>query len=517
MNDLDWNAKCSTSIFPLAPLTQQCGTAMLYESLGSWLHRFHLHNGFITVDSIFHPREQAGALGPAKSSDAPIHLQARISLIAESTCVPPETVRQLMLEDKLMAFEGTPTVFTPRWILSSKAIRNPGWSMRHAVCPLCIAGFSDAAWLQHWRLATTTQCHVHGTMMLEACPDCNAPFVIHRRRQAPLDRCENCDLPFAHMPTERCEEGKTAPDFAINVGRNVVASLPVPQQAEHHWWLGIRKILTFIEEPKRAREMASAPLPNEFSELLHDVGAGDRQSFENWPIRRRHQALRFMEWLTAGWPHRFIDLLRDSGVRHAALPELARKGPIWIRQALEMVYGRGLLSQPPRRQSSAALSYLSARYSVSIPVYRSNNNVRGISHRKGRPLRWSPCQTVRVVHMLDVRILAMRGTVGTKVRFLQTALATVTEQATWQLLHTSGMDADAEMAQAMCTTQAWKDCLQLWNRMKGVGNSNPLHQPVTRISSRRISEWLSPAIEQPQLSLIGWTEQSEGWPQRTTV
>lgn len=517
MSDLDWNAKCSASIFPLAPLTQHTGTVRLYESLGSWLHRFYLHNGFVNVGSIFYPRSQSAVLGAAKASDAPTHVQARISLIAESTFQPPETIRRLLLEDKLIAFEGKSTVFTPRWLLSSKTIRSKGSSMRHAACPLCIAGFSDAAWLQHWRLATTTQCNVHGTMLLEACPDCNAPFVIHRHRHAPLDRCENCDLPFTHMPIERCDDGNKAPDFAMNVGRNVVASLPVPQQAEHHWWLGIRKILTFIEEPKRAREMASALLPSEFSELLRDVGAGDRQSFENWSIRRRHQALRFMEWLTADWPYRFVDLLKNSGVRHTALTGVAINAPIWLIEALEMVYRPSLLGLPKRRPTSAALYSLSARYSVSTPVYRLSNNARGISHRKGRSLRWSPCQTVRVVHMLDARILAMRGAVGTKVRFLQTALATVTEQAAWQLLPTSGMDADAELAQAMRTAQAWKDCLQIWSRMKGVGNCNPLHQPAARFSSRRISEWLAPAIEQPQLSLIGWTEQSDGGPQGTTL
>jgi len=115
--------------------------------------------------------------------------------------------------------------------------------------------------------------------------------------------------------------------------------------------------------------------------------------------------------------------------------------------------------------------------------------------------------------MLDARILAMRGTLGTKVRLLQTALTTVTEQATWQLLHTSELHADTELAQAMQTVQAWKNCLQRWRQTPGVGDFASLGQAVTRLSERRISEWFAPKNIQPQLSLIGWTEQSDGRPQ----
>lgn len=63
--------------------------------------------------------------------------------------------------------------------------------LRHGLqyCPMCIAGVP--AYKKTWRLSFVTTCEIHGCVLFDACPCCDAPIIPHRQLAGAL-RCHNC-------------------------------------------------------------------------------------------------------------------------------------------------------------------------------------------------------------------------------------------------------------------------------------------------------------------------------------
>lgn len=499
-------------LFPVEPRALCTGAFVLHESLGSWLHRFCQHNGFMDFRSVL-TNTYGSRPGAATLTDAPIHFHATVAMIAQATWQPPESIQWLMLCDILMVMEGRVSGCNGRWRLRASR-ETPG--MRHAICPLCVSEFSDPFWLQTWRLATTTQCHVHKVMLLDCCPDCKSPFVIQNYGIQRLDQCEHCFLQVSGMPVEACSIDRRAPDFALNAGDNLPGYLPVAQQAEHDWWLGIRKILTLIEDPGHARYLVHTGLPSEFFELLIEISLSPRQSFDAWPIQRRHNALRFMDWLTALWPERFIRLLTPWGRNYKSTLCLNTPGAPWIQSALKMipvVVRRAKAGSPPKRLQRALHSSPTASLSIRVQQ-RSTRGVAGRGNQRPTQ-RWTPHHTARIVQMIDARVLSMRGAVDAKARFLQGAMALVLERGSPALLTGGHADSlpDSPLVQAHRTMNAWDHCLRHWYTQVCANALKTLDAPVIRPSAGRISKWLACGSSGAQTSLFNWTEQTSAYQQ----
>lgn len=324
----------SAPLFPVIPQRKSADLIPLHESLGSWLYRFCLANGYVDIKSTFSAASGNKALSMGGSTDAPYKPQCNIELIAAVTNAPREQVKELMLDQALLGFQGKSASSKGRWIVRSGRLEKDGPWMRHVICPLCVVDAADPFWLQSWRLSTSTECRLHNIMLLEHCPNCEAHFVIHGKRTQPLDRCECCNLHFSEMSVSACKVTNAVPNFARHVGHNRPSALPVSQSNEHHWWRGVRRILNYIENPKRAALMVHNELPDEFQELLLHISLNTRQCFDEWSIHHRHCALRFVEWLTTSWPFKFLDLLARTGRSCIPTPCQTETEPQWIKDAL---------------------------------------------------------------------------------------------------------------------------------------------------------------------------------------
>jgi hypothetical protein len=498
-------------LFPITPQSMADSPVPLHESLGSWLYRFCHANGYQDIKSTFSRAAGNKALSMGASTDAPYKTQVNIELIAAVTNLPVNQVERLMLGQALLAFQGKPKNTKGQWILRSGNVEQNGPWMRHVICPLCVLDSADPFWLQSWRLSTTTECRLHKIMLLETCPNCKAHFVIHSKRTQPLDRCECCNLHFSEMPVEACKITNAAPDFARHAGHNQPYSLPVAQISEHHWWRGVRQILSHIEDPRRAGLIAHRRLPNEFQELLLHISLNPKHCFDAWSIHHRHRALRFMGWLTTSWPHKFVDLLACTGRIYTPATYLTQTDPQWIKDAFRQLAIRAVSPHTPYRQRHRPLLSNFAEY-LSIPIFKRGQKVFTKVRKNPLTHRWSPDHTVRVIKALDVRVLTMPGTVHTKARFIRGAAAIILERGAlgYSIGDSSSAAQNEPMEQALQTVNTWTTCVRQLHASTETNGVHPSQQPAMRLNNGHLSKWLGCESLHAQIPLFRWTEQQPG-------
>lgn len=498
----------SAPLFPITPQTKPDSPVPLRESLGSWLYRFCQANGYQHINSTFTRSAGNRALSMGASTDASYKTQVNTELIAAVTNAPLKQVEGLMLGEALMAFQGKPNNTKGQWILRSGKINNIGPWMRHVICPLCVLDSAEPFWLQSWRLSTTTECRLHNVMLLESCPNCEAHFVIHSRRTQPLDRCECCNLHFSEMPVETCVITNAAPVFARCAGHNQPATLPVAQSNEYHWWRGVRQILSHIEDPNRAGTLAQRRLPDEFQKLLIHISLNAKQCFDEWSINHRHSALRFMEWLTTSWPHKFVNLLACTGGIYKPATYLTHAEPQWTKDAFGQLAIRTSSTRTPYRKLQRPL-LANSMACLSIPT--SKRGEKSFTWVRNKPLthRWSPEYTVRVIKALDARALAMAGSVATKSRFIRGATASILERGALEYFigNRSRVAQDESIEQALQTVSAWTSCVRHQHASTIKNGVNPSQQPAMRLNNGHLSKWLGCESLHAQLPLFRWTEQ----------
>ncbi|WP_319542716.1 TniQ family protein [uncultured Pseudodesulfovibrio sp.] len=94
-----------------------------------------------------------------------------------------------------------------RWLLPAK-IRSSnrlGYSIQY--CPVCLSDDTHQYFRRRWRMGFYTFCAVHGLMLLDACPQCDSPIVIHRRdftvdvnQAGKISQCHVCGLDMRVAP-----------------------------------------------------------------------------------------------------------------------------------------------------------------------------------------------------------------------------------------------------------------------------------------------------------------------------
>lgn len=497
-------------LFPLPPQTIPDGPVPLHESLGSWLYRFCHANGYQDITSTFSRSAGNRTLSMGASTDAPYKPQANIEVIAAVTNVPLKQVERLMLGETLLAFQGKPSSSKGQWLLRSGKIPPIGPWMRHVICPLCILDSAEPFWLQSWRLSTTTECRLHKVMLLESCTNCEAHFVIHGKRTQPLDRCECCNLHFSEMPIDVSKITNSAPDFALRAGHNQPATLPVAQSNEYQWWRGVRQILSHIGDPDRAGTLFQRSLPDEFQELLLHISLNAKHCFDEWSIRHRHSALRFIEWLTTSWPHKYVNLLACTGGIYKPATFLTHVEPEWIKDAFGQLAIRAISSHKPYRQPQRPLLSNSVSC-LFIPIFkRSKKSLPRVRHNS-LANHWSPDYTVRVIKALDARVLAMPGSVETKSRFIRGAAAIILERGALGhcIDNNSSAAQDEALKHALVTVNAWTSCAHHLYATVDTKRSHSLQQQAMRLNSGHLSKWLGCESLHAQLPLFRWTEQQQ--------
>ncbi|MCD0175522.1 TniQ family protein [Deinococcus sp. 14RED07] len=208
-------------------------------------------------------------------------------------------------------------------------------------CPACLA--ERAAFLLPWRLSLSVVCPVHGCVLHEACPACQAPVIPHRvdlaahlskslPTRSPHTRCFQCHFPLETAPAVPAPERVVAwqrdlawalfGDAPIHV--RGVGSVPVMEYLRvARLWL---TLLTFGRKAERLRALMTPP-----SGL---VPGGLGRSFDHLDVQTRLAAVQQLITLFEGWPGRVVEWSRAAQLRRTILLQDMAQPPEWYLDAL---------------------------------------------------------------------------------------------------------------------------------------------------------------------------------------
>ncbi len=209
-----------------------------------------------------------------------------------------------------------------------------------AYCPECLREFGCMR--LDWRLAWMVHCPRHERPLLDACPECDAPFVFHRmsladRRRFPCIAC-GFDLgraptgPVVAMTARHLQRALTccAAGHPRRIGTREVSAL--------EFTAGVRVLLRGLYANAHLEGLANG-LHSARRAYLGRPRAPGRTSFEHWRIHDRAVAIAYLFEVLRCWPETFLRSLRTARVCPSRLG--SERIPDWIADALSQLSPSG--------------------------------------------------------------------------------------------------------------------------------------------------------------------------------
>lgn len=229
-----------------------------------------------------------------------------------------------------------------QWILGLKMYHRKRAGFGLQFCPLCLRNDRVPYYRKRWRVALTTVCPVHGIMLLDRCPECQASIAAHRidmRDQTFSERA----LSFCHACGFDLGAGRVAPpEYYDKATASVLAAAcsecdcESPQvssawnldrlNALHH----LCQILTSRYEHVRLRQFILSRL----SATALPLTPG-RISLEMRPVDERHHLLQLAAWLFVDLRARITEVWYAGAVRHNLLLKDFDEAPVWYRDIVD--------------------------------------------------------------------------------------------------------------------------------------------------------------------------------------
>lgn len=237
-------------------------------------------------------------------------------------------------------------------------------------CSQCLFFDPVPYFRRQWRLAFSTICDVHGTMLHDRCPSCGAPVIFFRNdlgrrrnyRIGDMVSCWLCNFDYRHASAY----GPVGPD-----GKTIAELRSLTTFYQMGWWsLGgvgipyghlffdVLHHLVMLLSNRRGVALIDA--------LAAEVGwrpTVEREHcagpFELLPVLARHQFLVTALWLLDEWPLRFVRIARRAGLTQSRIL-LGETLPYWFESEIKMCLGAGYGS-PTVEEARHAAAYLAKR------------------------------------------------------------------------------------------------------------------------------------------------------------
>lgn len=237
---------------------------------------------------------------------------------------------------------------------------------RHGLqyCPKCLA--HEPYLRKEWRFALQFGCPIHGVLLLDACPRCDAPLMPHRRYDGNFAKCSECSASLIIESTELHDD-----DIAVCKAINrlyVTKEIKIGQQTVtiDQAIAGLRVLFGFVATDPgapdllgRLRDKIDVPPPR----LRFDSLETSRVDFRTWAIPLCYS-------LFTNWPDRFIDLCHDCGIVRSRVADPRLKGlPQWLLTTLERLPQSDRRKRGRRRKSrrkSRGPHFIHASYAQAI-------------------------------------------------------------------------------------------------------------------------------------------------------
>lgn len=225
-----------------------------------------------------------------------------VNALASSTGIPLESVRRMTLQDPERLVSSRRRRGTAAWINALGVYHRT--RRRHGLqfCPQCLA--TSSVYKRAWRLSFVVGCEVHGSMLHDACPHCDAPIMPHRQLAGTL-RCHRCHrllagalLPVAALPRAAAAQ-QTVCSHAMDTG---FADIDGRRIAAHAYFRGLHVLASqaadrgcAFEGPWNIADRVAAPVEcartTQRTALLDSLAT----LLATWPESFRHYATD-MRW-----------------------------------------------------------------------------------------------------------------------------------------------------------------------------------------------------------------------------
>lgn len=213
---------------------------------------------------------------------------------------------------------------------------------RHGLqfCARCLKEDAEAYFRRRWRLAFVTLCERHGRLLLNRCPACRAPVNFHRvpPDAGSLAMCFKCGLDLREAGgRQRRATGKQVALQRRLLGAVESNWVDVPGQGMVHaqlYFAALHQVMKLVSTGRRSQELRR--------EIARRSGMGyftpkfprDERDIERLGVEDRLRALSFAAWLFDRWPHRFVEVCRDTGVLSSMLLRDMESAPYWYWRAV---------------------------------------------------------------------------------------------------------------------------------------------------------------------------------------
>lgn len=162
------------------------------ESLSSWLARAALRQGCdpLALTGTIWPRWRVWT----RDIDRDIPL-ARLSPLVRASGIPASEFQQAALRGACERISGHPLRDNRTWPwLLALGARNRARHGGQQCCPLCLDQDVGPYFRRAWRLSWHVGCPLHGVLLIDACPACQAPIEPHRlvAEDQHLSQCSRC-------------------------------------------------------------------------------------------------------------------------------------------------------------------------------------------------------------------------------------------------------------------------------------------------------------------------------------
>lgn len=281
------------------------------EVFSSWLRRLALGNceKIQTFCHLLWPGRQLwnrdiDAIAPA---DVIVSLASRtgrdVSVLEKTTLRAFEGV----------VFEEVRVKVATRWVLPLGVYHRTRRLGGQQWCPSCLDEDAEPYYRLDWRLAFSSSCSKHGTILHDRCSICGEPAVPHRGVDP---KCHQCDFDRRRSPVTAADSRALQLEHAMRAVAYGTGTPPPPLRDLHPlaYFDLIRQVFSILSSNPRSarlRETVSRYLGGDPSPPNRSTRSA---AFENLSTVDRHRIVAIGACLLDGWPFNFVGFCAEAGM-----------------------------------------------------------------------------------------------------------------------------------------------------------------------------------------------------------
>ena len=259
-----------------------------------------------------------------------------LSEVARRTVTPVDKVRASTVADLAEKIAGhhQPNGNSP-WVLPIGVWHRKRKQFGTQYCPLCLKLDQKPYVRRSWRMAFYTECEQHHVLLENHCPQCLAPFCVHRSEMGhyyikdglPVSRCFNCCFDLTSVIPRRMEWPTWQHSIAV---RSLLLQRGLPEvwAGDRHFpntpefFAVVRRLIAMMSSTRSVGDLYDYVARNIWPEGF-PVLSNRGQKYEVRDVEGRHILFGMAVWLMLEWPTRLeaaidrlsltrTDLSRDS-------------------------------------------------------------------------------------------------------------------------------------------------------------------------------------------------------------